>query len=76
MRPSRLVVNEAVEIASLGQIAAPNRVKTKNLLMFLVDIWRRAAAPFFDVPKENVCHIFFKFYDPVAKTLQYLTRLY
>jgi hypothetical protein len=40
-----------------------------------VEISDRQTAPFFDAQVETECQVFFKYYDPKAKKLQYVARL-
>jgi hypothetical protein len=70
VRASKLVRSDETAMVAL--------LSKKHLddLMLLVEISARSAAPSFDTSVENECRIFFKFYDPLAKELKYVTRLY
>ena len=69
VRASKVVDNDAAEISSLQNRENADGVK------FLVELSTNKQEPFFDTPGEEECQLFFKFYDPAAKKLRFVTRL-
>ena len=70
IRASKLVEDELVTIVS-----TQNKENASDACRFLVEKSDRTAPPYFDPAVDTECQVFFKYYDPVAKRLQFVTRV-